>query len=391
METVECVVVGAGVIGLAIARELAIAGRETIILEKHGCVGTETSSRNSEVIHAGIHYPARSIKARCCVEGRDLLYSYCESRGIRARRCGKLVVATSRAQLPELARISHAARENGVADLQQLDARQAKALEPQLECVGALLSPSTGIVDSHAFMLSLAGDAERHGTWIAFNSPASSVQVRDATLDVRCEVDPGSCIRARWLINSAGLGAVDFAKSITGFPEDRIPHGFMVKGSYFSLAGRAPFRRLVYPVPEPGGLGVHLTLDLGGAARFGPDVEWVDVADYSVDARRADGFYSAIRSYWPALPDGALQPAYSGIRPRISAPGAPAVDFRIDGPAEHGVPGIINLFGIESPGLTASLAIARIVAGKVAGCVAARSNIDEGPRARDDHPQTRAN
>lgn len=367
MDAVECIVVGAGAIGLAIARELAVSGIETIVLERNGSFGEETSSRNSEVIHAGLHYTAGSLKAITCVQGRELLYAYCDSRGVPVRRCGKLIVATSQRQLEDLTRITRASMQNGVEDLVELSRRQARDLEAELECVGALLSPSTGILDSHAYMLSLMGEAELHGALFVFRSPVNAVQIVNDALEVQCGTDTNTRIRTRWLVNAAGLGSTQLAQGIAGFPQERIPRAYLAKGNYFSLSGRAPFAHLVYPVPEPGGLGVHLTLDLGGAARFGPDVEWVDTIDYSVDPRRADGFYSAIRSYWPALRDGSLQPAYSGIRPKISGPGEPALDFRIEGPEQHGVPGVVNLFGMESPGLTASLAIARLVRGIVSG------------------------
>ncbi|HVY82854.1 MAG TPA: NAD(P)/FAD-dependent oxidoreductase, partial [Steroidobacteraceae bacterium] len=349
-----------GVIGLAIARALAQAGREVLILEAANSFGTETSSRNSEVIHAGIYYPRGSLKARFCVAGRDLLYEYCEAHGVAHRRCGKLIVATSEGQLAELAKIQAAAHANGV-DLQLLSAAQACAMEPELRCVGALHSPSTGIVDSHAYMLSLLGDAERHGATLVCDSPVAGARVDGDHIVVQVP-STGTELRARWLINSAGLDAPALAQWIEGFPAAHVPRAYFAKGNYFTLAGRSPFSRLVYPVPEPGGLGVHLTLDLAGRARFGPDVQWVQTRDYSVDPKRSERFYGAVRSYWPALPDGALEPAYAGMRPKISGPGEPNADFRIDGPAVHGVPSVINLFGIESPGLTASLAIAAHVA-----------------------------
>jgi L-2-hydroxyglutarate oxidase LhgO len=362
MESVECAVIGAGVVGLAVARELAATGREVLVLERHASIGMETSSRNSEVIHAGLHYPQGSLKARTCVQGRDLLYAYCEGNGIHYSRCGKLIVATSMAQLGDLGRIREAGRRNGVDDLVEISRDEARTLEPELVCFGALLSPSTGIVDSHALMLSLLGDAEKAGAIFVFRSPVRAMRVMRVGIEVDTGDDASERICARWVINAAGLGAVELAERIAGFPQGEVPRPYLAKGSYFTLAGRAPFSRLVYPVPEPGGLGVHLTLDLAGQARFGPDVEWVDSVDYAVDTRRADRFYAAIRTYWPALNDGALQAAYSGIRPKISGPGMPAADFRIDGPTRHRVPGVVNLFGIESPGLTAALAIARQVA-----------------------------
>jgi L-2-hydroxyglutarate oxidase LhgO len=360
MDEVEVVIVGAGVIGLAIARALAQAGRETLILEAADAFGTETSSRNSEVIHAGIYYPRGSLKARFCVAGRDRLYEYCETHGVPHRRCGKLIVATSEAQLSELAKIRAAAQGNGV-ELQLLTGAQACAMEPALRCVGALHSPATGIVDSHAYMLSLLGEAERHGATLVCESPVSGACLDRDHVIVR--VGSGDTeLRARLLINCAGLDAPELARRIEGFPAEHVPRAFFAKGNYFALVGRSPFSRLVYPVPEPGGLGVHLTLDLAGRARFGPDVQWVETRDYNVDPKRSERFYGAVRQYWPALADGALGPAYAGLRPKISGPGEPNADFRIDGAAVHGVRTVINLFGIESPGLTASLAIASDVA-----------------------------
>jgi len=365
METVECVVVGGGLIGLAIARQLAMSGRETVVLERHGAIGEETSSRNSEVIHAGIHYVAGSLKAITCVQGRRSLYEYCASRGVPFRRCGKLIVATNERQVANLDHIRDAGRRNGVDDLVELDETQIRNLEPDLRCVAALLSPSTGILDTHSFMLALLADAERHGAMLVLHAALVAAEAADGGWDLISSDGTGSSVRARWLINAAGLGAVELAQAIEGFPAQRIPQLFLAKGNYFSLTGRAAFSHLIYPVPEPGGLGVHLTLDLAGAARFGPDVEWVDAVEYKVSPHRADSFYAAIRKYWPELPDESLQPAYAGVRPKISGPGEPVRDFMIEGPQQHGVPGVINLFGIESPGLTASLAIARFVGSMV--------------------------
>jgi L-2-hydroxyglutarate oxidase LhgO len=359
METVDALVVGAGVVGLAVARALALAGREVVVLEQADTIGTGTSSRNSEVIHAGLYYPPGSLKARLCVAGKHALYAYCRERGIAYRNCGKLIVATSAAQIAELERIRAHAVANGVTDLRVLDRAEAQRMEPALECVAALHSPSTGIVDSHGLMLALQGDAEAAGASVVLRSPFHGGRVRD---DGTVQVEVGGRdpleVRTRLFLNCAGLDAPRVAASIAGFPASRVPRSWLAKGSYFTLAGRSPFSRLVYPVPEPGGLGVHLTLDLAGEVRFGPDVEWVTEIDYGVDPRRADSFYGAIRRYWPALPDGALLPAYAGIRPKIAGPGMPAADFVIEGPREHGVPGVVNLFGIESPGLTAALAIA---------------------------------
>ncbi len=360
MDDIDVIVVGAGVVGLAVARALAMQGREVVILEAAESFGTETSSRNSEVIHAGIYYPAGSLKARMCVAGRNLLYDFCERYGIPHRRCGKLIVAASKAQVPELERIRTAARENGVL-LEVLSGAQARSLEPRLFCEGALHSPMTGIIDSHAYMLALLGQAESRGAALVTGSRVTRLApVTGGVLVGINNEAPG--LRARLVVNSAGLYAPEVARLIEGFPPEHIPTPYFAKGNYFTLSGRSPFDRLVYPVPESGGLGVHLTLDLAGRARFGPDVQWVERCDYQVDPQRAEGFYAAIRAYWPDLPDGALQPGYAGIRPKISAAGKPAADFRVDGPRTHGVPGILNLFGIESPGLTASLALAEHVA-----------------------------
>ncbi len=361
MDAVDCVVVGAGVVGLAVARALALAGREVLILEAAEGIGTETSSRNSEVIHAGIYYPAGSLMARFCVAGRRLLYAYCAEKGVPHRNCGKLIVATNAQEDAMLAGIKHRAEVNGVEGMQVLTAPEAVALEPNLRCTSALLSASTGIIDSHAFMLALQGDAENAGAMSVFHSPVErGRRVRDGI-----EIDVGGAepmsLRCRLLVNSAGLHAPGFARRIEGMPADRVPWTYYAKGNYFTLTGRSPFSRLIYPVPVPGGLGVHLTIDLGGQARFGPDVEWIGAIDYAVDPHRADGFYAAVRKYWPALKDGALQPGYAGIRPKTVPRGAPAQDFVVQGPQTHGVPGLINLFGIESPGLTAALAIAEHV------------------------------
>ena len=359
MDSVECVVIGAGVVGLAVARALALAGREVVILEAEDAIGTHTSSRNSEVIHAGIYYPKGSLKARACVEGRRRLYQYCEEHGVPHKRCGKLIVATNEEQVFELRKIQNKAHENGVSDVVEIPAAAAIAMEPALHCVAALHSPSTGIIDSHALMLSYLGDAETAGAMLALKSPLNRVVFTGHGFEIQVEETK---IQSKFLVNSAGLRAPSIARLITGFPSEKVPPEFYAKGNYYSLAGRAPFSRLVYPVPEPGGLGVHVTLDLAGQARFGPDVEWVERINYEVDPRRAERFYAAIRRYWPALPDGALAPGYAGIRPKISGPREAAADFVIQGPAEHGIAGLVNLFGIESPGLTASLALADDVA-----------------------------
>ena len=359
MDRVDAVVIGAGVMGLAVARVLATAGRDVVILEAEDAIGKHTSSRNSEVIHAGIYYPQDSLKARACVEGRQRLYRYCAERGVPHRRCGKLIVATDAAQLDELEDIRRRAHANGVTDVVGVTAAEARALEPDLECVAALHSPSTGIVDSHALMLAYLGDAERAGAMLALKSPLVKGEVRPGGIELH--VAGAEPILAAQVVNSAGLRAPSLARRIDGYPPEAAPPELYAKGNYYTLSRRSPFSRLVYPVPEPGGLGVHVTVDLGGQARFGPDVEWVETIDYTVDPRRADGFYAAIRHYWPGLPDGALEPGYAGIRPKIAAKGAPAADFLVQGSQAHGVPGLVNLFGIESPGLTASLPLADAV------------------------------
>ena len=360
-ESVDCVVIGAGVVGLAVARALALAGREVIVVEAAEGIGTETSSRNSEVIHAGIYYPKGSLMARTCVEGRRLLYAYCAEHGVPHLNCGKLIVATNEAESEKLAEIRGRAEANGVEGMRLLDASEARALEPTLHCTAALRSPRTGIIDSHSYMLALQGDAESRGAMFAFHSPVKQGRVVEGGIELEVGGTEPMNLRCRLVVNSAGLHAPALAHKFVGLPSDRIPPAYYAKGNYFTLAGRSPFSRLIYPVPVPGGLGVHITVDLGGQAKFGPDVEWIDGIDYTVDPHRADKFYAAVRRYWPDLKDGALQPGYAGIRPKIVPQGAPAQDFTIQGPAEHGVAGLINLFGIESPGLTASLALAEQV------------------------------
>ena len=377
MDKVDCLVIGAGVVGLAVARALARAGREVVIVEAAQAIGTGTSSRNSEVIHAGIYYPQGSRKAALCVAGNRALYAYCAERGVAHRRCGKLIVATAEAQVAELQAIEARAIANGVTDLRWLNAAEAQAMEPAVRCVRALFSPSTGIVDSHGLMLALLGEAEQHGAMLALNSPVLSGRVTSEGIVIRTETrsdtdgdkDGGMELLASHVINSAGLQAQAVAASIEGFPAAQVPPCFYAKGNYYSLAGRSPFSHLVYPVPEPGGLGVHVTLDLAGQARFGPDVEWVNEIDYRVDPARAQRFYAAVRAYWPELPDDALLPAYSGIRPKLGPAGSPesSADFRIEDASVHGVPGLVQLFGIESPGLTSALVIGETVAHSVLG------------------------
>jgi L-2-hydroxyglutarate oxidase LhgO len=361
MEKVECVVIGAGVIGLAVARRLAQSGREVIVLEAAEGIGTVTSSRNSEVIHAGIYYRSGSLMAQMCVAGKQALYRYCSDQGVPHRNCGKLIVATTAAETEKLQSIRAHAEANGVADLQTLSGEDARGLEPALHCEAALLSPSTGIVDSHAYMLALRGNAEDAGAAFAFHTPLLGARAREGCIEIDAGGEAPMSLQCRLLINAAGLSATSVARSIDGMPVEKIPPAYLAKGNYFACSARSPFSHLIYPVPEPGGLGVHLTLDMAGQARFGPDVEWVDHIDYAVDPARAERFYPAIRRYWPTLPDGALMPSYSGMRPKIVPPAVATQDFLIQGPKDHGVAGLINLFGIESPGLTSSLAIADYV------------------------------
>ncbi len=375
MDQIDALVVGAGVVGLACARALAQAGLDVVIAEQDTRFGSGVSSRNSEVIHAGLYGAPGSAKARLCVRGRHLLYAFCQARGVAFQRCGKLVVATRDEDVATLQTIADRARLNGVDDLRLLDRDAARALEPALECKAALHSPSSGIVDSHGLMTALLGDAQHAGAVLAWRSPIAGAQQVPDGWQVRAGgAADGEAFEllAHWVINAAGLDAQAVAASLQGFPPGAIPRRHLAKGHYFALAGRAPFSRLIYPTPVDGGLGVHLTLDLGGQAKFGPDVQWIDhdgpaaALDYAVDAARAPAFCAEVRRYWPGLPDGAMVPAYSGIRPKLSGPGEPPADFRIDGPQQHGCPGVVQLFGIESPGLTASMAIAEVVADIVA-------------------------
>lgn len=362
IHSVDAIVIGAGVIGLAVARTLALQGRAVMVLEAANAIGTGISARNSEVIHAGMYYPTGSLKAVLCVQGRVQLIAYCQERGIAHRLCGKLIVATESSQIPKLKAIQDQAIANGVADVRWLSAKEAMAMEGALKCVAALLSTGTGIVDSHGLMLSFQGDIENAGGMVVLNAAVKSVEL-DANLTSSPRhlvyTDDGSVLATRTLINAAGLMAPALARLFKGLAPHHIPTAYYAKGNYFTLSSVAPFRHLIYPVPESAGLGVHLNLDLGGQAKFGPDVEWVDKPDdFQVDASRSDAFYAAVRTYWPALPDGALQSGYAGIRPKISSPQSPAADFLIQGPATHGVAGLVNLFGMESPGLTSSMAIA---------------------------------
>ncbi len=358
MDEVECIVVGAGVIGLAVARALALAGREVLVLDRASTIGFETSSRNSEVIHSGIYYPKDSLKATSCVDGRRRLYAYCRDHGVAHARLGKIIVASDEAEIPALEKIAAAAFANGVDDVDRLDAAEARRLEPELHCVAALWSPSTGIVDSHALMLAYLGEAEAAGAMIVLRTPIVAGTVRADGFELSTGGDEPDTIRCRYFVNAAGLYAPALAHAVRGIPRETIPSAYFCRGVYFTLTGKTPFNHLVYPVPPPGGLGVHITLDLAGQARFGPDVEWISSVDYRVDPERGEAFYASVRRYWPGLRDGALQPGYAGIRPKISGPTEPAADFVVQGPENHGVPGLINLYGIESPGLTASLALA---------------------------------
>jgi L-2-hydroxyglutarate oxidase LhgO len=370
VDTVDTVVIGAGVVGLAVARALALAGREVIVLEKNRNIGEENSSRNSDVIHAGLYYAAGSLKANSCVDGKKRLYAYCESKGIEHRRCGKLIVATHEAQRPKLDAVRRAAELNGVTDLEPLDAEGVHVREPDVHAVAGLWSPSTGIVDSHAFMLALRGDLEDAGGSVAVLARCREGVREGDHLRLLCETDGQTLeLRARTVVNAAGLHAIDVARSFTGLPDAPIPTPRYAKGSYFVYNGRSPFTHLVYPLPEDGGLGIHATLDLAGRARFGPNVEWLAPGtraadlDYEVDARLGESFYAAIRTYWPGLPDEGLEPSYAGVRPKISGPGDAAADFAIHALIEEGYPHVTQLFGIESPGLTASLSIGAHVAG----------------------------
>lgn len=361
MDTVDCVVIGAGVVGLACARSLAARGREVLVLEREHRFGSGISARNSEVIHAGLYYPPGSLKARLCVAGRQLLYRWCAARGVAHRRCGKLVVATRPEQQAQLTALAARARANGAGTLTMLERAAVRALEPALDVHAALFSPATGIVDAHGLMLSLLADAEAHGAVLACSTPVLGGQACSEGMVLHVGGAAPTSLRTRHVINATGLDAPALACALgTVAPT---PH--YARGVYFSYCGKPPFSRLIYPLPQAGGLGVHLTLDLAGRARFGPDVEWIDAPAYEVDPARADAFYRGIRRWWPALPDGSLQPDYAGVRPKIVPPGAPDADFRIDGAAAHGVPGLVQLFGIESPGLTAALAIGALAARQV--------------------------
>ena len=374
MEQVDCVVIGAGVVGLAVAREMALQGRETILLEREPSFGTISSARNSEVIHAGIYYPKDSLKAKLCVQGNRQLYEYCRSHQVATQPYGKLIVATDPSQIDDLQALLYKAQNNGVPEIKMISGDEAKHLEPQLNCVAAILSSSTGIVDSHGYMLSLLGGFEDAGGMVAYQSPLISAKPIGQNAKSGFELEIGGAdgmrIQAKLLINCAGMSAPAVAQRIEGLPQQQIPKAYFAKGNYFSLSGKSPFNHLIYPIPEPGGLGVHLTLDMAGQAKFGPDVEWLEIdeenqIDYTVNPARGEGFYEAVRRYWPDLKDRALQADYSGVRSKIVPPNAPAGDFCFNTPKDHGYEGLFNLYGFESPGLTSSLAIAQYLEGQI--------------------------
>ena len=374
MDQVDCVVIGAGVVGLAVAREMALQGRETILLERESAFGTISSARNSEVIHAGIYYPKDSLKAKLCVEGNRMLYEYCRTHHVATQPYGKLIVASDDSQLDDLQAILYKAQQNQVPEIKMITGDQAKAMEPELNCAAAVLSASTGIVDSHGFMLSLLGGFEDAGGMIAYQSPLINAKPIGENAKYGFELEIGGAdgmkIKTKLLINCAGMSAPAIAKKIEGLKEDQIPKAYFAKGNYFSLSGKSPFKHLIYPIPEPGGLGVHLTLDMGGQAKFGPDVEWLEIdeesqIDYTVNPKRGEGFYEAVRRYWPGLKNNALQPDYSGVRAKIVPPNSPAGDFCFNTPKDHGLEGLFNLYGFESPGLTSSLAIAKHLEGLI--------------------------
>ena len=361
-DRIDCVVVGAGVVGLAVARALALAGREVLLLEAEHQPGTVTSARNSGVIHAGLYYAPGSLKARFCVAGNRALYAYCEARGVEHHNSGKLIVASGDDEERVLLNLLERAHANGVEGVRMVSARQVRELEPEVHCTAALLCPTSGIVDQHPYMLALQGDMENAGGTLVCDCRVESLARAGDRFVVKTAGESATEIEARFVVNSAGLGAVDLLRHIEAYPQDRIPTMHLARGNYFTVAARSPFRHLIYPVPHAAGLGIHATLDLGKRVRFGPDVEWIDQVDYSVNAARAPTFYAAIRRYWPALADGALMPDYTGIRPKLHGPGEPQPDFRIETAADHGLVGLVNLLGIESPGLTSALAIGDYVA-----------------------------
>ncbi len=362
----QVLVVGAGVIGLAVARNAALAGHEVTVAEKTGGIANGVSSRNSEVVHGGLYYPTNSSRAYHCVRGRRLLYEFCAMHGVDHRKCGKLIVATDYAELAKVETIKTQGEINGVEGLELIGGNAARGLEAELSCIGALLSPESGIVDSHGYMCALWGELEDRGGMIAFETTVERMSYKAPHWQVQFSGNDSGIIEFDAVVNSAGLGAQALARRIDGYPAEKVPRLVLAKGNYFSFAGRPVFSRLVYPTPVDGGLGVHVTLDLAGRMRFGPDIEWIAEESYSIDASRADSFYQRIRTYWPGLPDHSLVPDYCGIRPKLTGPGEPAADFMIAGPKAHGMPRLINLFGIESPGLTSSLSIAEEVVAQLA-------------------------
>ncbi len=362
METADCVVVGAGVVGLAVARTLAIAGREVLVLEAEQRIGEHTSSRNSEVIHAGLYYKTGSLRQRLFPRAVDLLYAYCAKNGVPHRRIGKLVVARSAEEAQRLRQHMAHAIAAGVRDLQWLEQDQTQELEPNLACRAAYLSPWSGIVDSHALMLAYRAELEANGGAVVLRSPVTGGAIISQGIEIRVGGTEPTALRCKILVNCAGHGAPPLARAIANFPTSAVPRSYFRRGVYFGVTGR-PFSRLIYPIHGPGGMDIHAVIDLAGNVRFGPDMQWVDRIDYLVDPARAEAFYRSIRGFWPGLPDGALFPAYAGVRPKITGPDEPAADFVVQGPADHGIPNLVNLFGIELPGLTASLAIGEYVAG----------------------------
>ena len=359
----QVLVIGAGVVGLAVARAAALNGHEVVVAEAEPAIGTITSSRNSEVIHGGMYYPTGTLRGRHCVRGRRMLYEFCASHGVPHRKCGKLIVAVNDAEMEKINAIAAQGRINDVEGLELIGGNAARAMEPELSCVGALLSPETGIIDSHAYMLALRGDIEEAGGAIALNTPVIGARRKNGQWQVDFGGKEGGTFEFDAIVNCAGLRAQSVARTMEDYPATRVPRLVLGTGNYFSYAGKPVFSRLIYPTPIVGGLGVHVTLDMAGRMRFGPDVEWIEKENYDVDPKRADIFYDRIRTYWPGLRDGALTPDYAGIRPKIGGPDEPQRDFLIDAPAQHGVPGLVQMFGIESPGLTSSLSLGEEVSG----------------------------